>query len=57
VKRSAEQLDIYARVAGNLRRLLEAVGLQRRAKDVTTPTLDEIAREIEDEKQKDAADV
>jgi hypothetical protein len=54
---SAEQLDIYARVAGNLRRLLEAVGLQRRAKDVTTPTLDEIAREIEDEKQKDAADV
>jgi hypothetical protein len=54
---SAEQLDIYARVAGNLRRLLEAVGLQRRAKDVTTPTLDEIAREIEDKKQKDAADV
>jgi hypothetical protein len=31
---SAEELDIYARVAGNLRRLLETVGLQRRAKPV-----------------------
>ena len=31
---SAEDLDIYARVAGNLRRLLEAIGLQRRAKTV-----------------------
>ena len=28
---SAEDPDIYARVAGNLRRLLEAVGLRRRA--------------------------
>jgi hypothetical protein len=37
---SAEDLEIYARVAGNLRRLLEAVGLQRRARNVT-PTLDE----------------
>ena len=36
----AEDLEIYARVAGNLRRLLEAVGLQRRARNVT-PTLDE----------------
>lgn len=34
---SAEDLEIYARVAGNLRRLLEAVGLQRRAKDITKP--------------------
>jgi hypothetical protein len=31
----AESLDLYARVAGNLRRLLEAVGLQRRSRDVT----------------------
>jgi hypothetical protein len=33
-------LDLYQRTAGNLRRLLEAVGLQRRARDVT-PTLTE----------------
>jgi hypothetical protein len=33
---SAEELDLYQRTAGNLRRLLEAVGLQRRARDVTT---------------------
>jgi hypothetical protein len=32
----AEQLDQYARVAANLRRLLEAVGLERVARDVTT---------------------
>ena len=37
---SAEELDLYQRTAGNLRRLLEAVGLQRRAKQVT-PTLGE----------------
>jgi hypothetical protein len=35
------QLDLYQRAAGNLRRLLEALGLQRRPKDVT-PTLSEI---------------
>jgi hypothetical protein len=34
----AEAIDLYARVAGNLRRLLESVGLQRRAKDITTPS-------------------
>jgi hypothetical protein len=37
---SAADLDLYQRTAGNLRRLLEAVGLQRRAHDVT-PTLSE----------------
>jgi hypothetical protein len=31
----ADELDLYARVAGGLRRLLETVGLQRRPKDVT----------------------
>jgi hypothetical protein len=36
----ANELDQYARVAANLRRLLEAVGLRRRPRDVT-PTLDE----------------
>jgi hypothetical protein len=32
---SREDLDMYSRVAGNLRRLLEAIGLGRRAVDVT----------------------
>ena len=32
---AAEDLDIYGRCAGNLRRLLEAVGLKRRPRDVT----------------------
>jgi hypothetical protein len=32
---SAEALDLYARTAGNLRRLLESVGLQRRAKEIS----------------------
>jgi hypothetical protein len=36
----ASDLDLYQRTAGNLRRLLEAVGLQRRAKDIT-PSLSE----------------
>jgi hypothetical protein len=30
-----EDLDLYQRAAGNLRRLLEALGLQRRPRDVT----------------------
>ena len=33
---NSDDLDLYARVASNLRRLLEAVGLQRRPRDVTT---------------------
>jgi hypothetical protein len=33
------QLDLYQRTAGNLRRLLEAVGLERRSKDIT-PSLE-----------------
>ena len=41
---SPEDLDIYARIAGNLRRLLEAVGLQRRARDIG-PTLGDLLRE------------
>jgi hypothetical protein len=35
----AADLDLYQRTAGNLRRLLESVGLERRAKDVTPPSL------------------
>jgi hypothetical protein len=33
-------LDLYQRTAGGLRRLLEAIGIQRRPRDVT-PTLDQ----------------
>jgi hypothetical protein len=36
-----ELVDLYARAASSLRRLLEAVGLQRRARDVTPPDLSE----------------
>ena|SRR5690348_13188463 len=45
------EIDRYQRVCNTLRRTLEALGLQRRAKDVTSPpqTLDEIAAEIEAE--------
>lgn len=32
---SADALDLYQRTSGNLRRLLETLGLQRRAKDVS----------------------
>lgn len=42
---SAEDLDIYARVAGNLRRLLEAVGIARRPRDVTPPDPLDYARD------------
>jgi hypothetical protein len=37
-------LEIYQRCANSLRRLLEAVGLQRRTRDVT-PTLSDLLRE------------
>jgi hypothetical protein len=37
---STEDLDLYQKTAGSLRRLLEAVGLQRRSRDVT-PSLAE----------------
>jgi hypothetical protein len=36
-------LDLYIRASGNLRRMLEAIGLQRRQKNVT-PTLSEYLR-------------
>jgi hypothetical protein len=37
---AADEIDLYARVSGNLRRLLEAVGLQRRPRDVTPPSVE-----------------
>ena len=39
-------LDRYQRVSNTLRRLLESLGLQRRARDVT-PTLDQYLRGAE----------
>jgi uncharacterized small protein (DUF1192 family) len=39
-----EALDLYQRTAGNLRRLLLAIGLQRRARDVSIPSLSEYLR-------------
>jgi hypothetical protein len=44
-----ETLDLYGRVSGNLRRLLEAVGLQRRARDVTLPSLREYLAKPQEE--------
>jgi hypothetical protein len=32
---SAADLDLYVRASGNLRRLLQTIGLERRAKDIT----------------------
>jgi hypothetical protein len=36
----AEQLDLYQRTAGNLRRLFEATGIRRRPRDIT-PSLEQ----------------
>jgi hypothetical protein len=41
-----DDLDLYQRTASTLRRLLEAVGIQRRQRDVT-PTLADIQREYQ----------
>ena len=35
-----DDLDLYQRTAGNLRRLLEAVGLKRVPRDITPDPLD-----------------
>jgi hypothetical protein len=49
---SAEDLDLYQRCAGNLRRLFEATGIRRRPRDVT-PTLSEYL-EAKDREAQDA---
>ncbi len=41
---SEHKIEVYSRLANNLRRLLETLGLARRIKDVT-PTLGQILRE------------
>src|SRR6516225_8698702 len=55
---SATDLDLYQRTAGNLRRLLEAVGLQRRARDVTPSLAEYLAslRQSEAEANKPATE-
>jgi hypothetical protein len=46
------RLDLYQRASNSMRRLLESVGLQRRAKDVTrVPTVDEYAEIVRQEEQ------
>jgi hypothetical protein len=44
-------LDLYGRVAGNMRRLLEAVGLQRRPRDVSDPL--EYSRKFDEDDEDD----
>lgn len=39
---TSEQLDLYSRVAGHLRRLLETLGLKRRSKQVGGLTLSDL---------------
>jgi hypothetical protein len=39
-----DQLDLYQRTANSLRRLLEAIGLQRRTRDITPDPLEYAAR-------------
>jgi hypothetical protein len=36
----ANDLDLYTRTSGNLRRILESIGLQRGARDISPPSVD-----------------
>lgn len=38
---SVDELDLYNRLSGNLRRILESIGLERRPRDVTPKTMRE----------------
>jgi hypothetical protein len=49
---STEQLDLYQRCSSSLRRLLEAIGLQRRPRDVT-PNLSQYLAIKEQQEQRD----
>ena len=53
-KGEAVDLDAYTRAAGHLRRILESLGIERKSRDIT-PTLAEIARQIEDAKREEHA--
>jgi hypothetical protein len=48
---SSDDLDLYARISNSLRRHLEAIGLERRSRDVTPPSLADIAAEMEAERE------
>jgi hypothetical protein len=52
------QLEQYSRISGNLRRMLESLGLERRAKDVTPPSVDayleHVRKQQEDEELAEA---
>jgi hypothetical protein len=52
---SERDLDLYIRGAGNLRRLLEAVGLQRRAKDVGPSLVDIIRQDLDEQTARERA--
>jgi hypothetical protein len=52
---SAADIDLYARVAANLRRLLAAVGLQRRNREIG-PTLGQLLRADVDQQHRTAQD-
>jgi hypothetical protein len=41
----ADDLDLYSRVGANMRRLLESVGLRRRARTINEPSLADIMHE------------
>ena len=51
----SDDLDLYQRTAGNLRRLLEAVGLQRRPREVG-PTLSDLLIEQQQRETNEVAD-
>ena len=42
---SREDLDVYQRLANSMRRLLESVGLERRARDITPSVADWIEQQ------------
>jgi hypothetical protein len=50
-----QDLDLYQRTANSLRRMLESVGLQRRARDVTGPGLGELMLTDIADRQREAA--
>jgi hypothetical protein len=51
----AAELECYQRVASSLRRLLESLGLKRRARDVTPPNPLDYARDYARRKAEEAA--
>jgi hypothetical protein len=53
---SAQDLDLYQRTAGNLRRLLESIGLQRRPREIESdPTMQAYYEELRRIEAEDAA--